>query len=141
MLIVYFVGNSFYSNSTSQEHPIVIGNGDDIKFHYTLWYSEKKSSYDMDNPYFDDTIWLTVISIVDDHEHGIMLGLYNNLLGKEKFFESESIEFRPCVDENLDGIDDNTERSALSYGQSTDYLFGKYILIKFTIYNIIKTPS
>lgn len=66
------------------------------------------------------------------------MGLYNNLLGKEKFYESDSISLDKCIDENLDGIDDITGEPALSYGRSSDLLYNTNIMIKFKIFSISK---
>ena len=118
--------------------PVVVENNDLVKIKYSVWVSDKYKNYDKENPYFDGQVWVTVISVVDAFPNGLMLGLYNNLLGKVKGFESELIWLNKCVDENVDGVDDITGEPALTYGKSNDLYFGFYLMIKFKVLDIEK---
>lgn len=69
-----------------------------------------------------------------------MLGLYNNLLCKKKYDESGLIWLKRCVDEDFDGVDDNTGDPALTYGHPEDLYFDKCLMIEFKTLDIIK-PS
>ena len=101
-----------------------------------MWESDKLKSYDPFNPLLDTTIVVTVIPITDDKDNGLILGLFNNLVGKKLFYESDYIWLDKCVDQNRDGIDDFTGKQALTYGNSTDQYYNICLLIKFKIFAI-----
>ena len=68
----------------------------------------------------------------------MILGLFNNIIGKELFYESDFIWLDNCIDQNRDGIDDFTGEPALTYGNITDQYFNTCLMIKFKIISIQK---
>ena len=96
--------------------PLVVGKYDSVEIDYMVWESDEAETYDLLNPVFDATVWVTMIPITENDTTGLTLGLYNNLLGKGKFYESGLTWLNKCIDQNRDGIDDNTGQLALSYG-------------------------
>ena len=127
-----------YRPSPNPTPPIVIEKNDEAFLYYTVWASDQTNEINFTSPYFDDTFWIHVVSIVDGAPGGLILGLYNNLLGKEESYRSRIIKLNPCVDQNFDGIDDNTGEPALSYGLPSHVMFGKYIAIRFEVLSIKK---
>ena len=67
-----------------------------------------------------------------------MLGLYNNLLGKGLNYDSGLIWLNKCVDQDRNGIDDNTDQPALTYGNSSDMYFNTCLMIQFRVLDIQK---
>ncbi|MBA7517400.1 hypothetical protein ES705_09453 [subsurface metagenome] len=118
--------------------PIKIQKHDLVKIDYQMWESDKYKDYNILNPLFDDIIWITVIPITENSSSGLILGLYNNLLGKRKFYESDLIWVNKCIDQDRNGIDDITGDIALSYGNSTDQYFNTCLMIKFKVLDIQK---
>jgi len=122
--------------------PITVGKYDTVEMDYTVWESDEAETYDQFNPVFDATVWITMIPITENDTTGLVLGLYNNLLGKGKYYESGLVWLNKCIDQNRDGIDDNTGEPALTYGNSTDQYFDTCLMIQFTILDIQKySPS
>ncbi len=122
--------------------PITVGKHDSVEIDYIVWESDEAEIYNLLSPIFDATVWVTMIPITENDTTGLTLGLYNNLLGKGKFYESGLIWLNRCIDQNRDGIDDNTGQPALTYGNSTDQYFNTSLMIQFTILDIQKfTPS
>jgi hypothetical protein len=121
--------------------PVIVSKYDIVEMDYTVWESDETKMYDPLNPVFDTIVWVTMIPITENGTTGLMLGLYNNLRGKEKYYNSDLIWLNRCIDQNRDGIDDNTGQPALTYGNSTDLYFDTCLMIQFTILNIQKyTP-
>lgn len=106
-----------------------------------MWVSNQSKEYDILNPVLDITLWVTMIPITENNTTGIMLGLYNNLLGKKIYYESDLIWLDKCIDQDRDGIDDITNETALTYGNSTDQYFNTALMIKFKILDIEKAPD
>lgn len=122
--------------------PVTVDKHDSVEIDYTVWESDEAEIYNPLNPVFDATVWVTMIPITENDSTGLTLGLYNNLLGKEKFYESGLIWLNRCIDQNRDGVDDNTGQPALTYGNSTDQYFNTSLMIQFTILDIQKfSPS
>ncbi len=122
--------------------PNVVGKYDSVEIDYTAWESDEVETYDVLNPVFDATVWVKMIPITENGTTGLVLGLYNNLYGRGKFYESGLIWLNKCIDQNRDGIDDNTGQVALSYGNSTDQYFNMSLMIQFRILEIQKySPS
>ncbi|MFX1281126.1 MAG: hypothetical protein ACFFA3_17380 [Promethearchaeota archaeon] len=115
---------------------------DSVRLEYTVWLSDEDENYNAFNPELDTVLWVKVIPITENDTTGLMLGLYNNLLGKKVQFDSGLIWLNKCIDQNRDGIDDNTGQIALSYGNSTDLYFNTCLMIQFKVLDIEKTaPS
>ena len=122
--------------------PIVVGKYDSVEMDYTVWESDEAETYNPLNPVFDARVWVTLIPITENDTTGLILGLYNNLLGKGRLYESNLIWLNKCIDQNRDGIDDNTSQVALTYGNSTDQYFNTCLMIRFKILTIQKySPS
>ena len=133
-VLLGFIASEIFNSSFTgiQEHDVV-------KVDYQIWESNKYREYDVLNPLFDDVIWITVIPITENASSGLILGLYNNLLGKKKFYESELIWLDKCVDQDRNGIDDITGDIALSYGNGTDQYFNTCLMIRFKVLDIYKS--
>ena len=67
---------------------LVVEKYDDVKIEYTVWVSNEGEDYNPLNPILDTTIWVTMIPITENSTSGLILGLYNNLIKKELYFES-----------------------------------------------------
>jgi len=137
-LVVVSVILGFIMSEIFNSQPIKIQKHDLVKIDYQMWESDKYKDYDILNPLFDDIIWITVIPITENSSSGLILGLYNNLLGKRKFYESDLIWVNKCIDQDRNGIDDITGDIALSYGNSTDQYFNTCLMIKFKVLDIQK---
>ncbi len=138
-LVVVSVILGFTMSEIFNSQPIKIQKHDLVKIDYQMWESDKYRDHDILNPLFDDIIWITVIPITENSSSGLILGLYNNLVGKKKFYESELIWLDKCIDQDRNGIDDITGDVALSYGNSTDQYFNTCLMIKFKVLDIQKT--
>jgi len=101
-----------------------------------MWESDYTHDYDPLNSLIDETIVVRIIHITEKNE-GLILALCSNLIGKAQYYESGLIWLAKCVDQNRDGIDDNSGEPALSYGNSTDQYFGMYLMIQFKILDIL----
>ncbi|MFX1481035.1 MAG: hypothetical protein ACFFCI_23385 [Promethearchaeota archaeon] len=118
----------------------VVQRHDSVELNYTAWVSNKSREYDVINPIVDTILWVEMIPITENDTTGLMLGLYNNLLDKNLYYESDLIWLDRCIDENRDGIDDITNKTALTYGNSSDQYFNTPLIIKFKILDIEKAP-
>ncbi len=134
LLIVFGLVQPFLSSSQT----VVIQKYDLVKIDYQIWESDASKNYNVFNPSFDDTIWITMIPITENSTSGLILGLYDNLLGKQKYYESDLIWLDKCIDQDRNGIDDLSGRSALSFGNSTDLHFNTYLMIKFNVLDVQK---
>ena len=125
----------------TQGKPNTVEKYDTVKIDYTVWESNSLRTYDTLNPLFDDILWVTIVPITENDTIGLILGLYNNLLGKRMHYESDLIWLDKCIDENRDGIDDITNATALSYGNSTDQYYNTCLMIQFQVLDIKKGPE
>jgi hypothetical protein len=114
---------------------------DTVEIDYTVWVSDENEQYDVFNPVLDAVLWVSMLPITENETAGIILGLYNNLLDKNKYHDSGLIWLNRCVDELRDGIDDNTGQPALSYGNSADLYFDTCLMIQFQVLNIERPPD
>ena len=137
IVIIFIIGGMFLKDNTST----IVEKNDLVQIDYTVWESDNSRSYDIVNPVLDNTLWVTLIPITENDTTGLILGLYNNLLGKELYYESNLIWLDQCIDENRDGIDDLTNATALSYGNSTDQYYNTCLMIQFKILDIEKAPQ
>ncbi|MFW9969338.1 MAG: hypothetical protein ACFFDF_03995 [Candidatus Odinarchaeota archaeon] len=118
---------------------IIIEHYDNVEIDYTVWASDEDKNYDLLNPILDTILWVKMVPITENVSSGIILGLYNNLAGKSKSYQSGFIWLNRCIDEDRNGIDDNTGDPALSYGHSADLYFDTCLMIQFQILNIEKS--
>lgn len=116
----------------------IVEKYDDVKIEYIVWVSNEDEDYNPLNPILDTTIWVIMIPITDNSSTGLILGLYNNLIGKGLYFESGLIWLNRCIDQNRDGIDDFTGNLALTYGNSSDLYFNTCLMIQFKVLDILK---
>ena len=114
---------------------------DKVQIHYTVWESDNRMFYSYSDPVFNETIWVRMIPITKNQTDGLILGLYKNLLGKKLHFKSDIIWLNRCIDQDRDGIDDITNKPALTYGNSTDEYFNTPLMIQFKVLDIQKTPE
>ena len=128
---IILFGNNTYS-------PInVVERFDLVTIDYQMWESDYAQGYDPFNPLIDEKIVVTVIPITEDKDNGLILGLFNNIIGKKLFYESGFIWLDKCIDQNRDGVDDIiSDKAALTYGNSTDQYFNMCLMIKFKILSI-----
>ena len=127
------IGFTLYGNI-----PIVVEQNDSVKIDYTAWESDEQENYDILNPIIDKVVWVSMIPITENSSTGLILGLYNNLLGKKLLYESDIMWLNKCIDQDRDGIDDVTGRPALTYGNSTDQYFNTCLMIEFKVLDIEK---
>ncbi len=111
---------------------------DTVKIDYIVWESDQAHAYDTLHPLFDDIVLLNVTPITEDSEGGLILGLYNELLGKGLNYDSGLVWLNKCVDQDRNGIDDNTGQPALSYGNSSDMYFNACLMFQFRILDVQK---
>ena len=127
-----------FGNNTSS--PInAVGRFDLVTVDYQMWESDYAQGYDPLNPLIDETIVIMIIPITEDKNDGLILGLFNNIIGKRLFYESDFIWLDKCIDQNRDGLEDNiADKAALTYGNSTDQYFNMCLIIKFKVLSIQK---
>jgi len=138
IIIIILVFTSLFFNIPT----VNVERYDSVKIDYIVWESDEDENYDVLDPVADLVLWVTMIPITENDSIGLMLGLYNNLLGKKINFNSGLVWLNKCIDQNRDGIDDITGQPALTYGNSTDQYFNTCLMIKFKILDIEKySPS
>ena len=129
-------GTIIFGSNFSSSTRTVVERNDLVTIDYQMWESDYAQSYDSLNPILDEILVITVIPLTEDPEKGIILGLYNNIIGKGVHYESSLIWLDKCIDQNRDGIDDFTGKPALTYGNITDQYFNTCLMIKFKIISI-----
>ena len=117
---------------------IVVQKYDLVKIDYQMWESDSRKNYNILNPLYDDIIWITMIPITENSTSGLILGLYDNLLESQKYYESDLIWLDKYIDQDRNGIDDFSGEPALSFGNSTDLYFNTHLMIKFEVLDIQK---
>ena len=111
---------------------------DTVKIDYIVWESDQAHAYDLIHPLFDDVVLLNVTPITENSEDGLILGLYNELIGKGLNYDSGLVWLNKCVDQDRNGFDDNTGQLALSYGNSSDMYFNTCLMLQFRILDLQK---
>ncbi len=111
---------------------------DSVKIDYTAWESDENENYNELNPLLDTTLWVTMVPITENDTTGLILGLYNTLIGKKLFFKSDLTWLNRCIDQNRDGIDDITGAVALTYGNFMDLYFNTCLMIQLKVLGIQK---
>ena len=134
ILVGVIVFAFFYNNPVA----IHIQKYDTVEIQYTAWESDERKNYNELDPLYDDTIWVTMVPITENDTTGLILGLYDNLLGKGISFESGLLWLDKCIDQDRNGIDDLTGAVALSYGNSSDLYFNTPLMIEFKVLGIQK---
>ena len=115
-----------------------VEKNDSVRLDYIVWVSDEDENYDALNPELDAILWINVIPVTENESTGLILGLYNNLLGKKINFDSGLLWLNKCIDQDRNGIDDSTGQVALTYGNSTDLYFNTCLMIQFRILDIQK---
>ena len=143
ILILFIAASIFgiilFGSNTSSPIKNFVERYDLVTIDYQMWESDYAQGYDPLNPLIDETIVVTIIPITEDKNNGLILGLFNNIIGKKLFYESDFIWLDKCIDQNRDGVDDIiTDKAALTYGNSTDQYFNMCLIIKFKILSIQK---
>jgi hypothetical protein len=133
-IIVFGVvfGSMFFNSA------FTVGKYDTVKIDYVVWESDQAQTYDALHPLFDDIVLLNATPITENSEDGLILGLYNNLLDKGLNYDSGLIWLNKCIDQDRNGIDDNTGQPALTYGNSSDMYFNTCLMLQFKILDIQK---
>lgn len=138
IIIIIFVFTSLFFNIPT----VNVEKYDSVKIDYIVWESDEDENYDELSLVTDAVLWVTMIPITENESIGLVLGLYNNLLGRGINYNSGLVWLNKCIDQNKDGIDDNTGQPALTYGNSTDQYFNTCLMMKFKILDIEKySPS
>ncbi len=135
-VIVLIIGLIFLGVFSSKTPQILIKKYDLVTLDYQMYESDYAKSFDPLNPLIDEVIVLTVIPITEEKNNGLILGLYNNLIGKKIFYESSYIWLERCIDQDRNGVDDLAGEPALSYGNSSDQYFNMCLMIKFKILDV-----
>lgn len=139
VIITGFVIFAFFYFSPSG---VRIQQYDSVKIDYKVWESDEDENYNVLNPILDTTLWITMIPITENYSTGLILGLYNSLLGKGMFFESGLLWLNKCIDQDRNGIDDVTGDIALTYGNSSDLYFNIPLMVELKVLGIQKSnPS
>ena len=115
-----------------------VGKYDIVKIDYSVWESDQSLAYDLLHPLFDDVVLLNITPITENSEDGLILGLYNELLGKGLNYDSGLVWLNKCVDQDRNGIDDNTGQPALTYGNSSDMYFNTCLMLQFRVLEVQK---
>lgn len=136
--IVFFIASMAIGILNLSTNPNTVEKFDRIEIHYMMWEIEEDQIYDILDPELNSTDWITMIPITENETSGLILGLFNNLLGKKLFYRSGLIWLNRCIDQDRDGIDDVTGSLALSYGKISDDYYNTDIVIQFTIFKIKK---
>jgi len=125
--------------------PIYIEQYDEVDIHYTVWESNESKKYESYRPIHNSTIRVCVKAINDTTlkvpGSGLILGLYNNLLGKELYYESDYVWLNRCIDEDSNGYDDLTGQPALSQGKFSSPYFNTCLIIHFKVLSILKNSN
>lgn len=110
-----------------------------VKLDYEIYTLEEYENHE--DPSIKKTNkWVNVCSRYDDNcKDGLILGFYNNLLGKKVGDVLNYELFEKCVDKDKDGKDDITGEDALSYGFPEDKLYDTDIVLWFKVLEINKS--
>lgn len=123
----------------AENPPVVIEKFDEVQIYYLLWVSNQDQDFLLEDPFLEIIYNFEAVPCTENRERGVILGLYDNVLGKKVDYRSDFIWLKNCVDLNGDGIDDFTKERALSYGNESDALFNVCLMIKFTVLEVAKT--
>lgn len=118
--------------------PVVVEKFDEVQIYYLLWVSNQDQDFILEDPILEIIYNFDAVPCTENRERGVILGLYDNVLGKKVDYRSGFIWLKNCVDLNGDGIDDFTKERALSYGNESDALYNVCITIKFNVLEIVK---
>lgn len=114
-----FSGGGGGGSSTTDE--LVVANGLNINFEYTLWTAEPGSGpsgvVDTEGTPYQGPAEFPVENFDDQ---SVIYGFYKGVLGM-KVGEEKTFSCAACIDDNKDGYDDNTGLRCESYGYNTEY--------------------
>ncbi len=124
--------------TTPVASPPLVKEGDRVKIQYTVWTSSSSKS-----PSMNKTIWVDVVERHNDSGEikGLILGLYEELVGNTVGYDSDKVPLDSCEDRDLDGKDDHTGEEALSYGLPSDEFFGITIQFHVKILDVQKQDN
>lgn len=137
IVISFFIGFSVFNN-THTDTLNEIEKYDSVKLDFTMWESDDHYNYDVLDTLIDEVLWLDVIPITENKTTGLILGIYNSLIGKEINYRSGIFWLDRCIDEDRDGVDDLTKEHALTYGNPADLYFNTSLMVQFTVLDIEK---
>ncbi len=129
-----------FSSLLSQD--IVVEQYDTVKLDLIIWRSNEWKGYDEDNP--DLSYQNTYFGVVPKNDGslespgGLILGIYNRLLGKPEGYDSGVYWISRCRDHDNDGTDDYTGDPALSYGNNLSVYYNTDLMVRFKIRELVK---
>ncbi len=134
----------FFTDFPSLFRPniVVVEQYDTVKLDLSVWRSNEWHGYDEDNP--DLNYQNTYFGVVPKNDSslvssgGLILGIYNQLLGRQEGYDSGVYWIPRCQDHNNDGYNDNTEEPALSYGNNLSTYYNTDLMARFTIRELVK---
>ena len=142
--IIFLVGVIFLISSiiigilNLSTNPNTVEKLDRVEIRVMMWEIEGDQTYDILDPCLSSTDWLTVIPITENETSGLILGLFNSLLGRKLNYKSGLIWLNKCIDQDRDGIDDDTGNPALTYGKDSDDFYNMDLIIQFEVLDIEK---
>ncbi|MCF2139795.1 MAG: FKBP-type peptidyl-prolyl cis-trans isomerase [Candidatus Lokiarchaeota archaeon] len=125
----------YFSNDNNNEPTITSGiqPGDNVRLEYTLWVDfDGDGQVDTNNesPYQGPSQFDTEVS-----KTKLIRGFYYQILGMEEG-QTKKFEIPGQLDENQDGIEDETNNELLGYGPSNPQLYNKLLVFKVTVIKI-----
>jgi len=122
--------------------PLEIQDRSQAKLSYTMWEYRKGTEldpalYQTYVPIINETVWVDVFRRTKEYpDRGLVLGFYEPLLEHEKGYESDLVLLAPCLDEDLNGVDDETGGKAKSYGLPSDQFYNKSLVLTFKVLDV-----
>ncbi len=147
-VVVLLIGvpylQSFFTDLPSLFRPSIalVEQYDTVKLDLSVWRSNEWHGYDEDNP--DLNYQNTYFGVVPKNDSslvssgGLILGIYNRLLGRQEGYDSGAYWIPRCRDHDNDGYDDTTGELALSYGNNLNAYYNTDLMVHFTLRELIK---
>ena len=135
LIIAIFITFTPRETETIEKYDLVL-------LDYTIWV-EENHDYNYSNPVIQIyNTTLNVSSRYDENvEDGLILGFYNELLGKS-VGHGRTFNINVTIDLDKDGIDDVTNKDALGYGFPEDgLLYNRTIIINYKILALQKANA
>ena len=135
LIIAIFITFTPRETETIEKYDLVL-------LDYTIW-AEENHDYNYSNPVIQIyNTTLNVSSRYDENvEDGLILGFYNELLGKS-VGHGRTFNINITIDLDKDGIDDISNKDALGYGFPEDgLLYNRTIMINYKILAIQKANA
>ena len=136
--IIFIISSIVIGILNLSTNPNTVEKYNRVEIHYMMWEIEEDQTYDILDPDLNSTDWVTMIPITENESSGLILGLFNNLLGRKVNYKSGLIWLNRCIDRDRNGIDDVTGSPALTYGKDSDNYYNTDLIIQFTILDIEK---